>query len=98
MFALRIRLFGEKARVIHGFASPCEAATFWCRYRDREGFGASAMESGCGDLVQDGKIVLRVSYNGRLWLPDGSEYAKSTPLNRIGTGSPSAEVPLPSEA
>ena len=47
-----------------------EASKLWCAYRDRLGIGASALKSNSGNLVDStGKIVARVSYNGRIWDP-----------------------------
>lgn len=55
-------------------ASRCLAAQ-----RDRGGYGASAMLPGCGDVRDErGELVARVSYNGRIWTPEGE------PLDAIG--------------
>lgn len=49
-----------------------EASFAWQRYRDRNGLGGSDMEAQCGDVVDEaGKLVARVSYNGRVWSPSG---------------------------
>jgi hypothetical protein len=39
----------------------------WEHYRDKNGIGASDMKSGCGDLIADGGVIARISYNGRIW-------------------------------
>jgi len=42
------------------------------QYRDRYDIGASDMAEGCGNIyADDGALVARVSYNGRVWTPDG---------------------------
>ena len=42
-----------------------DAAKIWNLVRDERDFGASRQ---CGaDIMLDGEIVARVSYNGRLW-------------------------------
>ena len=48
-------------------ASFKEASQKWRAYRDEEGIGASGMVRHDGDIVQGGKVVARVSYNGRVW-------------------------------
>ena len=41
-------------------------------YRDRYCLGASDLAPGCGDIRgNDGALVARVSYNGRVWTPSG---------------------------
>lgn len=43
------------------------AAELWCEARDREGWGASEMTKSCGVVRDDvGKLVGRISYNGRI--------------------------------
>jgi hypothetical protein len=40
----------------------------WEHYRDKNGIGASDMKRGCGDLIAaDGRVIARISYNGRIW-------------------------------
>jgi len=56
----------------HGVPHVARAAHLWERYRDRYGFGASVAS---GWPVIDSitrRTVARVSYNGRLWNPDGT--------------------------
>jgi hypothetical protein len=54
-------------------ASADRASALLSRYRDRFGIGASDMKQGCGDIhADDGTLVARVSYNGRVWTPEGN--------------------------
>jgi hypothetical protein len=42
------------------------------KYRDENGLGSSAFNARCGNVyTNDGKLVARVSYNGRVWNPKG---------------------------
>jgi hypothetical protein len=42
------------------------------QYRDRNGIGASDMKPHSGSIfADDGTLVARVSYNGRVWSPQG---------------------------
>ena len=51
-----------------------EAAAAWSKVRDSEGLGSSDCRRGCGDVRDEaGKLVGRISYNGRAWNPDGTE-------------------------
>lgn len=44
------------------------ASEVWCSYRDEHNLGASDMKRGCGNVTDEsGKLVARVSYNGRVW-------------------------------
>jgi hypothetical protein len=53
-------------------ASADAASALLSRYRDRFGIGASDLKKGCGDIrADDGTLVARVSYNGRVWTPGG---------------------------
>jgi hypothetical protein len=48
------------------------ASALLSRYRDRFGIGASDMKEACGDIRDDdGTLVAKVSYNGRVWTPEG---------------------------
>ena len=48
------------------------ASVMFQQYRDRNGIGASDMKSGCGSIfAEDGTLVAKVSYNGRIWSPQG---------------------------
>ena len=54
-------------------ASADTAAVLFTQYRDRHGVGASDMKEGCGNIyANDGTLVARVSYNGRVWTPEGT--------------------------
>jgi hypothetical protein len=59
-----------------------EASEVFSAYRDRYGFGASAMKAGCGNIYDcRNRVVGRISYNGRIWDANGKpvEYAESNP-------------------
>jgi hypothetical protein len=48
------------------------ASAMLAAYRDKYCLGASDMNEGCGNIVaEDGTVVARVSYNGRVWTPEG---------------------------
>lgn len=64
-------VIGRRHRSEH--ATIAQAQDEYCRLRDESYEGASTWPDGkiwepCGPRI-------RVSYNGRMWLPDGSEYA-----------------------
>jgi len=42
-------------------------------YIEATGMGASAMGPGFGDVTADGVVLARISYNGRIWNPEGEE-------------------------
>jgi hypothetical protein len=43
------------------------------QYLSKHGLGASAMEKHFGDVTRKGTLVAKISYNGRMWDPDGKE-------------------------
>jgi hypothetical protein len=48
------------------------ASAMFQQYRDRNGIGASDMMPHCGSIfADDGTMVANVSYNGRVWNPEG---------------------------
>jgi hypothetical protein len=48
------------------------ASAMFQQYRDRNGIGASDMQPHCGSIFAgDGTLVAKVSYNGRVWTPQG---------------------------
>jgi hypothetical protein len=48
------------------------ASAMFQQYRDRNGIGASDMKPHCGNIfADDGTLVAKVSYNGRVWTPQG---------------------------
>ncbi len=48
------------------------ASVLFAQFRDKHGIGASEMKVGCGNIhTADGTLVARVSYNGRVWTPEG---------------------------
>lgn len=49
------------------------ASAMLAHYRDKYHLGASDLARGCGNIyAQDGTLVAAVSYNGRVWTPDGT--------------------------
>lgn len=55
-----------------------EARGIWLAYRDAEGIGVSGCERGCGEYMEDGKVVAHVSYNGRMWQGSARAWTPST--------------------
>ena len=53
-----------------------DAAKKWTGYRDRTGAGMSEIGNGLEIHDEAGQVLGRVSYNGRIWNPDGTERAK----------------------
>lgn len=53
-----------------------EAATMYRTWIEGNDYGGSDLAQGSGDVLQDGKRVGYVSYNGRIWKAD-----KKTPYN-----------------
>ncbi len=48
------------------------ASAMFQQYRDRNGIGASDMKPNCGNIfADDGTLVAKVSYHGRVWNPRG---------------------------
>ncbi len=72
-----------------------DAVKLFSLFRDGGGFGASELKKGCGDITDlSGKLIARISYNGRVWLPNGQ------PLDELTDGAvdchePSLAVPEP---
>ena len=52
-----------------------DASDKWTDFRDRTGGGVSEVGNGVEVHDEAGKLVGSVSYNGRIWLPDGKELA-----------------------
>lgn len=48
----------------------------WCTEND---LGGGNMGRGCGEVTQGGKLIARISYNGRAWEP-GAYPTKEIPL------------------
>lgn len=49
------------------------ASAMLLHYCDKHCLGASDLGERCGDVYDDnGTLVARVSYNGRVWAPDGT--------------------------
>lgn len=61
-------------------ASADEASRIWSDYRDANGLGASDMKSGCGNICEaNGKVIAKVSYNGRVWDATGKTMLQDLP-------------------
>jgi hypothetical protein len=57
------------------------ASAMFQQYRDRNGIGASDMKPDCGSIfANDGTLVAKVSYNGRVWSPQGKLLQEPLPL------------------
>ena len=59
-------------------SSLVEAREEFLNYRDGEPenydiLGASEMHRHCGEVWEDGRQIARISYNGRIWTPEGQE-------------------------
>lgn len=67
--ALSVR-FGGKAFPV---ASVQDAAQKWEAFREASCEGVSTIGNGLTVRDAKGKIVATVSYNGRIWNPDGTE-------------------------
>ena len=51
-----------------------QASQAWQTYRDLLCCGASQMRHECGQVhATTGELLARVSYNGRVWTPEGEE-------------------------
>src|ERR1700733_5271536 len=62
---------GVKTRHIP-VCSADEASLVVRAFIDGNGFGSSELKSSCGEILSnEGALVARVSYNGRVWTPDG---------------------------
>lgn len=50
------------------------ASEIFCQERDKYALGASDLKKMDGNVLdEDLKLVARISYNGRIWAPDGKE-------------------------
>jgi hypothetical protein len=53
--------------------SLAQAVDLWCDHRERTALGVSAIGNGLKVYDVDRKLIAHVSYNGRVWDPDGKE-------------------------
>ena len=51
---------------VDGFVQARQTMLAWI---ERNGLGGGNLRIGCGYVFVDGRIVARVSYNGRIWTP-----------------------------
>jgi hypothetical protein len=78
-------------------SSVSEASRLVTEEIDEKGVGASAWYGpGMGVVTRDGEMVARISYNGRVWLPDnlGGWVAASDAVG-MATPRPSKRRPRP---
>lgn len=50
-----------------------DASVVFRAWIEKNGYGASNLAKGAGDILDMGKRVAHVSYNGRVWATDGKE-------------------------
>jgi len=50
-----------------------DASSVFRNWIEKNGYGASDLNRGAGDIVVMGKKVGHVSYNGRVWVVSGGE-------------------------
>ena len=68
---LKLRAREDKQDVVvKGWADASAAFRGWI---EKNCYGASDLAKGAGDIIDMGKKVARVSYNGRLWGVNGKE-------------------------
>jgi hypothetical protein len=72
---MKVNLNSTAGRVSVEVASLREASRALWAHVDGEGLGASDMLKGFGNVTENGKVLARVTYNGRVWNADGSEVA-----------------------
>jgi hypothetical protein len=71
-YTLHLAVSGRKPQFVPVSDSQQASAVF-AAFRDSERFGASDMGRNCGVVTDDqGNLVARISYNGRVWTPEGS--------------------------
>jgi len=66
-----ITLFVTFGRKRFEVESMVDAAAKWCAYRDRTGAGCSEIGNGVEVRDEADRLVGSVSYNGRIWGPEG---------------------------
>lgn len=67
-------------------ANVAEASIRWQQFREFEGIGMSDLDRQSGIIVGDsGELLAKVSYNGRVWHPDGKTADGRGGLGWIGT-------------
>lgn len=54
-------------------ATLAEARRHFREWIERNGLGGGNMTKRSGEVTEGGKLIGRFSYNGRFWLPDGTE-------------------------
>jgi len=78
-------------------ADSMEAVAAFAAYRDS--IGTSDMKSGCGDITdRSGDLIARISYNGRVWLPNGQPLDQMSGDEWIALGrNPEGYIPTVGE-
>jgi hypothetical protein len=78
-------------------SSADEASTVWRKFIEDSGLGASDLKRDSGFIYSnDRKLVAKVSYNGRVWSPDG-ELLQERPMSTCEPGD-FVKVEFPDEA
>jgi hypothetical protein len=68
---LRLRAKLDRQDVtVAGWADASAVFRAWI---EKNGYGASNLARGAGDIIDMGKKVAHVSYNGRVWAANGNE-------------------------
>jgi len=68
---LRLRAKMDRQDIpVEGWADASAVFRAWI---EKNGYGASNLARGAGDIVDMGKKVAHVSYNGRVWALGGKE-------------------------
>lgn len=55
--------------LLHAVSSLEDARAKMSQWIIRNGFGGGNLSNDCGHVMQDGKPIARLSYNGRAWEP-----------------------------
>ena len=54
------------------------ASTAFREWIVRNHLGGGNIAHGSGNVIDGGRVVARITFNGRVWLPDGTEFTKSS--------------------
>jgi 2'-5' RNA ligase len=75
--APRTQLYAEWGSKRHPVESVADAQAKWTEFRDKSGAGVSQVGNGVRVTDETGKLVARISYNGRVWdKEDGTKVDK----------------------
>jgi hypothetical protein len=59
----------DKRRIVQEVSSLAEASAALTQWVARNGLGGGNLARDCGEVRDNGKVIARVSYNGRVWEP-----------------------------